>query len=106
MKVVLLSALLVTLTTLGQYFLKVGAQNEKSIFINKFVLLGYLSLLVVLSVSYYLMSLIELKYFSMIMGINYLSIMVMSILFFDEKTDMRLIIGTSLVCAGIVVFFI
>lgn len=98
------SALLVFLTTAGQIFLKKGAicrGGRKRFF---FIGMGYLLLLVTIICSYFLMKIIAMKYFVVIMSVNYISVMYSSRLFLAERLGRNKIIGTLLVAIGIFVF--
>jgi len=90
----------IVLTTFGQILLKFSVIKN-----NKYYLfVGYFLFLLVIIASYYLMKLIELKYFTVIMSLNYLTVFILSILLFKESINKSKILGIILVVFGIVIF--
>lgn len=104
---ILIIVLIVIMTALGQLLLKIGAStNHASIYFNKFVILGYILFVVVLMLSYYLMLTLSLKYFTVIMSVNYVVVMLSAGLFLKDRLTSKKILGTVLVVAGVCVFVI
>jgi small multidrug resistance pump len=90
----------IAFTTIGQVLLKLAAINQ-----GKFYLVsGYLLFLLVIASSFYLMKLIELKYFTVIMSLNYLTVYIFSVWIFKESINKNRIIGVALVMIGIIIF--
>ena len=105
--VFIIGSLIVLLTTVGQIFLKVGADKAKgSSFINIYVLLGYMLFLLTIMCSYYLMKIIPMKYFTVIMSLNYITVMIAAKLFLSEEINKNRLTGTILVALGVLVFLI
>ena len=96
---------MVFLTTVGQIFLKKGAiyqeNRTKSL---TFIGFGYLLFVMTIIFSYMLMKIIEMKYFTVIMSLNYITVMFGASIFLNEPLKRRKIIGTSIVTLGIMVF--
>ena len=104
---VLISVLVIILTATGQIFLKLGADSKQgNPFINGFVISGYASFLLTIVLSYYLMKIIPLKYFTVIMSSNYVVVMIGSKYFLNETITKDRIFGTMLITIGIVVFLL
>lgn len=96
---------IVFLTTAGQVFLKKAAlshKNRKKSLL--FLALGYSIFVVTIGLSYLLMKMIPMKYFTVIMSLNYITVMLGAKLFLNEKLNRQKIIGTSLVAVGILIF--
>ena len=103
--IISLALLIILLTTAGQIFLKLGADKAKeSFFINGYVLFGYLLFLLTIMCSYYLMKIVPMKYFTVIMSLNYITVMVAAKVFLSEKINKDRFIGTMLVTCGVIVF--
>lgn len=103
--IVFISILVILLTTAGQIFLKIGADKaEYSKTINSFVLFGYALFLITVILSYLLMKIIHLKYFTVIMSLNYVTVMIAAKLFLNEEVNKDRFIGTILIALGIIIF--
>jgi len=103
----LVSVLVVFLTATGQVLLKMGADsNQKNHLINRFVILGYLTFLLTIVLSYYLMKIIPLKYFTVIMSGNYVAVMLCSRYLLNEAITKDRVFGTMLITIGILIFII
>lgn len=98
----ILIVLSIIMTTIGQLFLKKASVNGG--LINIYLWSGYFLFVIVLIISYILMKLIDLKYFTMIMSVNYISVYVSSAYFFNEKVTKNKIIGILLIICGLIVF--
>lgn len=97
-----IAALLVIVNTSGQLLLKRASQTGG---IRSAALwLGYAAFLFTVSVSFVLMHVIELKYFTVIMSLNYVVVMFSSSYFFQETLSTEKILGTIIVLTGIIVF--
>ncbi|MCK5663223.1 MAG: EamA family transporter [Thiotrichaceae bacterium] len=101
----LISFLIVFLTTAGQIFLKLGADRAtKPRFINGYVLSGYVLFLLTIMFSYYLMKIVPMKYFTVLMSLNYITVMFAARIFLSEKINKDRLIGTILIATGVFVF--
>ncbi|MGB5920467.1 EamA family transporter [Arcobacter sp.] len=93
---------LIFVNTLGQILLK------KATLVNKrkmiYLSFGYVLFFVAVIVSFYLMKIVELKYFTVIMSSIYVTVLLMSAFIFQESLDKNKITGTILVILGIIVF--
>lgn len=102
---ILFAFLIVLLTTTGQILLKKGAiyshQKSKSL---RFIGLGYILFLLTIIFSYLFMKLVPMKYFTVIMSVNYIAVMFAASIFLNEKLKREKIIGTVLVAVGIFIF--
>ena len=99
------SVCIVLLTTAGQIFLKKGAiyrsNRKKSL---TFIAIGYLLFVITIGFSYMLMKLVPMKYFTVVMSLNYIAVMFGAKIFLDETFEKKKVIGTMLVTLGIMVF--
>ena len=76
--VIFISLMLIVLTANGQIFLKLGAnKNRVASFINGYIIFGYILFFLTIILSYYLMKIVPLKYFTVIMSLNYIAVMVL-----------------------------
>jgi len=98
---------IVFLTTAGQILLKKGAiyrtDRKKSLL---FIGFGYLLFVMTILFSYMLMKIIEMKYFTVIMSLNYITVMFGASIFLNEKLGRKKVIGTILISIGILIFMI
>ena len=88
----------------GNILIKKGAIHKGNIFINKYTPCGYILFAVVMIISLKLITAIELKYFSMIMAINYFATYLAGIIVFKEKNNKWGMAGIIAVCIGVVIF--
>ena len=65
---------------------------------------GYASFLVTVVASFFLMHYLELKYFVVVVSLNYVSVTLASAYFFVERLDGAKIAGTGLVLGGTLIF--
>jgi drug/metabolite transporter (DMT)-like permease len=102
MEKILIAFGLIFFTTVGQLLLKKATQigGIKNIYLWA----GYSFFVVTIFVSYLLMQYIELKYFTVIMSLNYITVMIASSLFFGERLSVMKVLGTILVLLGIGIF--
>jgi len=101
----LFSFFIVLLTTAGQILLKKGAiYHHKRIKSLQFIGLGYLFFVITIVFSYLLMNLIPMKYFTVIMSLNYVTVMFGASIFLEERLEKKKVIGTIIVTFGIMVF--
>lgn len=100
--VAIVSAVLIGLTTAGQLLLKAASRNRR----HAVAMLGFGYGLFVLTVilSFFLMRRLDLKFFTVIMSLSYVAVMMASAAMFKEKLTSRTMAGTLLVLAGAVVF--
>ena len=83
--IIFISILIILLTTAGQIFLKLGADKADDVrLINSFVLFGYILFLIAVLFSYFLMKIIAIKYFTVIMSLNYITVMIAAKIFLGE----------------------
>jgi drug/metabolite transporter (DMT)-like permease len=100
-----LGLLLVILTTCGQLLLKMGARaSEGGALINRRVVYGYLVLMLVVFVSYFLMHVTELKNFTVVMSASYVAVAITARSVLKEQIGKDRVVGTVLICIGIFVF--
>ena len=105
---VLLYAILIILTTSSaQILLKKSALNrcnrKKSL---QLLCFGYCIFFLTVLVSYALMKQIEMKYFTVIMSLNYIAVMLGARMFLGEALNRKKMIGTLLIACGIIIFTI
>jgi len=95
----------ILLTTSGQIFLKKGAiyqqDHRKSLI---FTGLGYLLFVITIVFSYMLMQIVEMKYFTVIMSLSYITVMFGANIFLNEPLGRKKVLGTIIVTLGIMVF--
>lgn len=104
---IFISILVILLTAGGQIFLKIGAdKSENSGFINGFVLFGYVLFVISIILSYFLMKTMHLKYFVVIMSLNYIVVVISAKLFLSEGIKKGELMGAMLMSFGVVVFLL
>jgi drug/metabolite transporter (DMT)-like permease len=91
-------------TTTGQILLKKGASGANKREVYFFVVLGYTFFFFAVLISYILLKLIQMKYFTVVMSLNYVSVMFASRIFLNEKLDRPKVIGTLLIAVGVLIF--
>lgn len=101
MKIILISVFLIIINTLGQISLKKATLVENKLFYLAF---GYFLFILAIVISFFLMKILELKYFTVIMSAIYISVLISSSIIFKEALDKNKIIGTILVISGIIIF--
>jgi multidrug transporter EmrE-like cation transporter len=99
---ILISFALVILNTAGQLLLK--RASEAGGLFNVDLWGGYFLFLVSVGVSFFLMRILDLKFFTTIMSLNYVAVMLASAYFFKEPLTPSKIGGTALVLCGVIVF--
>ena len=105
--IIFITLLIILLTTSGQIFLKLGADKSKGTnFINNYVIYGYLFFLLTIILSYYLMQIVPMKYFTVVMSLNYIAVMIVAKIFLNEKINKDRLTGTILVALGVFIFLI
>lgn len=101
----ILACIIILLTTIGQILLKKGAiyhkERRKSLL---FIGLGYFLFILTIGFSYLLMKIIPMKYFTIIMSLNYITVMFGANIFLNEKLEREKIVGTLFVAIGIFIF--
>lgn len=85
--------------------IKKGAVSGGHIIFNKMTAGGYCLFLAVIFMSIHLIVLIEMKYFSMVMAVNYFLTYLGGIFFFKEKTNRLGIAGIVMIVLGLIVFY-
>lgn len=99
-----IAAAMVFLTAIGQILLKSGANTKRHIILNPHVIAGYLFFVGVLFLSAVLMRSLEFKYFSMIVGLNYLVTTLLAVSFLGERVSAIRILGCVMIAAGSALF--
>lgn len=102
MQAIYIGFFLIFINTLGQVLLKKATLKNKGKM--AYLFFGYLLFLIAIIVSFYLMKIIELKYFTVIMSLIYLAVLLASTFIFKESLDKNKIIGTIIVSLGIIIF--
>ena len=98
---------IIFLTAIGQILLKKGANKQDgNLLLNGFVISGYITLLLTVVLSYYLMKVIPMKYFTVIMSASYVVVMVGARIYLDETITRDRLLGTTLIASGILVFLL
>ena len=99
---------IVILTTFGQLFLKQSARlslvSGKRLKSLSLMALGYCLFLLTIFFSYQLMKLVPMKYFTVVMSVNYIAVMFAAHFFIKEPLERKKVIGTVLVAVGIFIF--
>lgn len=85
--------------------IKRGAISKRNIFINYYTPTGYLLFICVMITGMKIITLLELKYLSLILAANYLAAFLCGLFFFNERTNVTGIIGICLICFGTAIFF-
>ncbi len=101
---VILALLIILSTTIGQILLKKGALAMVRPIVLRYILFGYLFFILAVFFSYFLLKSIPMKYYTVVMSINYIAVLFGAYLFLGEKLNKKKIIGTCLVAVGIIVF--
>ena len=99
-----LVASVVIVNVAANILIKKGARHKKSIFINRYTPFGYALFAVVVLMMLKLITIIEIKYISLIMAVNCFMTYMAGITVFREQTNFLGIAGIVIVCSGIVVF--
>ena len=99
-----LVASVVIINVTANIMIKKGALHKKGIFINSYTPFGYVLFALVVLMMLKLITVIEIKYFSLIMAVNCLMTYMAGITVFRERTNFWGIAGIVIVCSGIVVF--
>ena len=99
-----LVASVVILNVTANIMIKKGALHKKSIFINRYTPFGYALFALVVLMMLKLITVIEIKYISLILAVNCFMAYMAGIMVFREKTNFWGIAGIVIVCSGIVVF--
>jgi drug/metabolite transporter (DMT)-like permease len=101
-----IAAGIVVLTSLGQILLKLGAGSRSHLIFNRYVIAGYALFVLVMFLSAVLMRHVDLKYFSVIIGLNYLSGAVAAMIFLRESVNAKKLLGCVLIALGAAIFSI
>jgi drug/metabolite transporter (DMT)-like permease len=105
----LLAIFTVLLSSSGQIFLKKAALYANVDNVRKsryFLMSGYALFVLAVVVSYVLMGLIPMKYFTVIMSSNYVFVMIASSFFLNEQLTKHKVFGTLIVVTGMVIFLL
>ncbi|RDI45126.1 hypothetical protein [Aquicella lusitana] len=99
-----LSIFIVLLTAIGQVLLKKGAQLNKRLLLNKYVLLGYSTFIIVILLSMLLMRSLPLKYFSIIISFSYPTTILFANILLKEKISQQTLLACLVVVLGCILF--
>jgi drug/metabolite transporter (DMT)-like permease len=99
-----LAVTIVLLTSGGQLLLKTGANTDRHLIFNPFVFAGYGMFVVVLLLSAVLLRTVDLKHFSVIVGMNYVVASLLAMALLRERVTLRRLSGCVLASIGAVVF--
>ena len=99
-----LVAAVVIINVTANIMIKKGALHRKSIFFNRYTPLGYALFALVVLMVLKLVTVIEIKYISLILAVNCFTTYMAGITVFKERTNFWGIAGIVIVCSGIVVF--
>lgn len=102
--IILLSALIITLTATGQIFLKKGAILNKHLIFNQYVISGYGVFIIVMTLSITLMHYASMKYMSAIVGLNYPSTILLASLVLGEKIQTKTLAASLIILLGYIIF--
>ena len=94
----------IIITTLSQILLKKATLSKKIRNKYIFIVLAYILFVLVIIISYFILKHIELKYFSIILGIVYITVAISSYLIFKEEFNKNQIIGLFIIILGIIIF--
>lgn len=100
----------VFISSISQIFLKksaiknAGATGFKAQYLNRYVIVGYLLLLVAMLIPLYAYQFVDLKYGAVIESLGYAFVMALSWLFFREKITRKKLIGNIMIIAGVIIF--
>ena len=101
----LISITIILLTAIGQILLKMGAdRTDSDQFYNGFVVTGYIVFSITVLLSYHLMKVVPLKYFTVIMSTSYVAVMLAARIYLQEPIKRDRFIGTALIAIGVFVF--
>jgi len=101
---IIIATLIIFFTSFGQILLKKGANTTCHLIFNRYVMFGYLFFFFVLFLSAILMRTIELKYFSIIVGLNYMVTTLLAALIIKENISPKRFFGCVLVATGSILF--
>lgn len=100
----LIVSLIIVSNVGANILIKKGAVSGEHIFLNIYTLSGYAVFCIVLLLSIKLISITELKFFSVVMAMNYLFTFMAGVIFFKEGTNLFGIIGIVCISVGVVIF--
>ncbi len=100
----ILGLVIIICTVIGQILLKKGALTEVKILSYKYIFFGYFFFVLAVYFSYFLMKIIPMKYYTVVMSINYIAVLIGAYIFLGERLNKKKIIGTCLVALGVIVF--
>ncbi len=101
---IVLASFIILLTATGQVFLKLGAQLNTALFLNKYVMTGYGIFVVVVCLSMALMSYLPLKYISIIVSFSYPATILFAGIFLGERITRKTFVACCVIVAGCIVF--
>jgi len=96
-------SVLMFLNTAGQLLLKKATYYKRG-WKNIYLISGYALFLITIGISFLLLKLIDLKYFTIIMSLNYISVLFASAYWFEEKLTLKKLTGVLIIITGIVIF--
>lgn len=100
--------LAVVLTSVSQILFRVGAKDQAKLasLVNWKILLGYLLFCIVVLLTIYALQAISLRSASAMTSITYILVPLMAYKFVKDPISVRIIIGSIIICIGVIVFFI
>ena len=101
---IIFALIIILCTTIGQILLKKGALAVGKLTIYRFIIFGYIFFVLAVIFSYALMKIIPMKYYTVVMSINYITVLIGANIFLNEKINKEKVIGTTLVAIGIIIF--
>lgn len=99
-----LAAAIVFMTAGGQVLLKMGANSSGNLIFNPYVMGGYSMFVAVMFMSAILLRSIDLKYFTVIISLNYLVATIASAYFLKETFTARKLIACLVITLGAAIF--
>ncbi len=106
----LIGALVVLMTVASQILLKKGAEIGKSknsiiySYVNAFTILGYVAFFAVTLLSLFALKEVMMKYWILLLPIQYILVSVSSYALLRERISKRQIYGTLVIISGIVIY--
>lgn len=104
MMVIVLASLIVIFTTIGQILLKRAALVLSANRMYLLISIAYTFFIIAVLLSYEILKTLELKYYTVIMSVNYIAVLVAAHYFLNEKITRVKLKGTLLIAIGIFIF--
>ncbi len=101
---ILYAFFIILFTTIGQILLKKGALCLRKNKMYLYIFIGYFFFVLAVLLSYELLKLIPLKYYTVVMSLNYITVLFGAYIFLNEKINKIKIKGTFMIAVGIFIF--